>query len=59
MKYEKFYDDGIIKGECVKFYCSSYKDWKEKEAEIQKEFPNAKSVCMPGFGYAGEYWYKI
>lgn len=59
MNYERFTDNKCHNGECVRFYCSSYKDWKEKEVEIKKEFPNARSVMMPGLGYAGEYWYKI
>ena len=58
MKYEKF-TDKHFKGELVKFFCRSFEDWKKQEKDILKEYPNAKNVCMPGLGYAGEYWYKI
>ena len=59
MNYKKFTDTIFNNGEYVKFFCSSFADWKQKEKEIIKEFPNASCISMPGLGYAGEYWYKI
>lgn len=59
INYARFVDEKCHNGECVKFNCYSYSDWKEKEKEIKKEFPDARCVSLPGLGYAGEYWYKI
>ena len=57
--YTKFKDNVANNGTCIKFFASTYQDWKSKEKEILQEFPEAISVSMPGIGYAGEYWYSI
>lgn len=59
LTYTKFVDNECHNGTCVKFFASSYQDWKDKEKEVLKEFPEARCVCLPGLGYAGEYWYSI
>ena len=52
IKYEKFTDEKCHNGDCLKVFCSSFTDWKEKE--IKEEFPEASCVSMPGLGYTGE-----
>ena len=48
LQYERFTDTKFNNGECVKFFCSSFADWKAKEKEIREEFPEASCVSMPG-----------